>query len=220
MLPAYDRQMICYPIESLVKAGIQDIMIVTGKEHSGQFIDLLGDGSEYGANISYGCQMRPGGIAEALNVAKSFIGDNNVCVMLGDNIFEDDITPFKHEFISSYDIGDTRAHVVCKKVDEPQHYGVLTDSNNSIYIEEKPKNPTSNLAVTGLYFYTVDVFERIKKLTYSERGELEITDLNNSYAQQNKLSYSITTGRWWDCGVSIDHLLDVANEIREMKRGC
>lgn len=217
ILPIYDEQMICYPIRSLVKAGIKDIMIVSGKEHSGQFIELLGDGSEYGAKIVYGCQIKPGGISEAIMVSKEFVGNSNVCVILGDNIFEEDIAKFKHEFISNGEMGENRAHVVCKSVSDAQNYGVLTDIDGKINIVEKPQTPISDLAVTGIYFYTPDVFDRIADLNYSARGELEVTDLNNSYAKDNKLTYSITTGRWWDCGVNIDHLLTVANEVREMK---
>jgi glucose-1-phosphate thymidylyltransferase len=218
LLPIYNKQMICYPIKSLVNANITEIMIVSGKEHSGQFIELLGDGSEYGAKIVYGCQMRAGGIAEALMVAKEFVGDKSVCVILGDNIFQESILSHKLDFISSDSLGESHAHVVCAIVDEPQHYGVLSETDEGIEIVEKPKEPKTRLAVTGLYFYSSDVFDMAKLLKYSARGELEVTDLNNAYAKKHKLTYSITNGIWIDCGVSVDHLLECGNTVKEMKR--
>lgn len=230
LLPIYDRQMICYPIESLVEAGITDIMIVCGKEHCGDFIELLGDGTSYGVNIVYGVQEKAGGICEAMLVAESFVGDDKCCVILGDNIFEDSIKLWRDSFESECNIPypegypfefppPSKCHVVCKEVNEPQHYGVLYDETFGcdLKIVEKPVNPTSNLAVTGCYFYTADCFNLIKRLERSPRGELEVSDLNQRYANSGDLSYSTTNGKWWDTGISIDHLLDVSNEVREMK---
>lgn len=242
-LPIYDRPMIHYPIESLVNAGITDIMLVTNPQFMQQYIDLLGSGDELGCNIVYGCQNKSGGIPQALTVAKSFVDNHDCCVILGDNIFEDDIKPWIDEFskymeLRKYHFLDTphiekyhleKCHVVCKPVpvDEAKHYGVLSDKGyGQMHIVEKPKYLTNGvykkdkaLAVTGLYMFTSDVFDKIQKLKPSERGELEISDLNDMYASNGNLSYSITEGNWFDCGVSIDHLLQVSNEIKDIKNG-
>ena len=217
-LPVYDRPMIYYPIQSLVAVGITDILLVTGGNHMSQFIDLLGDGSDLGCNINYACQMKPGGIAEALSLAEDHVGTDSVCVILGDNIFNEDIQPWKFMFEWHTGVPCRECcHLVCKPVDEPQNYGVLTDDGMDIEIVEKPENPESDLCVTGLYFYSNDVFEKIKKLTPSHRNELEVTDLNNLYGKANRLFYSITKEEWYDCGVDIDHMLEVANKVKELK---
>ena len=237
LLPVYDRPMICYPLASLVKAGITDIMIVSGVEHAGQFIEFLGDGSEYGANIIYGCQTKAGGIAEAIMVAKSFVGKDPMCVILGDNIFGEDIKPWANKFKDSlyvpvpegypFDpLPPQQCHLVCKEVPitEAKNYGVLSDDGagyGNIHIIEKPNYLTNGvytkdtaLAVTGLYFYTADVFHKIKQLKPSERGELEVSTLNDMYAASGDLKYSVTNGVWHDCGVDLDHLLYTGNEMQ------
>lgn len=221
MLPIYDRPMIYYPIQSLVEAGITDIIIVTGGNHASQFVEALGDGSQFGCSLTYAYQTKAGGIADALSLAESFVGDDKVCVILGDNIFKESIKRFKDVFYRSEHgryAGDftSKCHVVCKVVSDPENYGVLTDTGNSIHITEKPKKPLTNLAVTGIYFYTNDVFDKIKTLTPSNRGELEVTDLNNSYESDGCLEYSITDKEWYDCGVDIDHMLEVANNIKDL----
>lgn len=219
-LPVYDRPMIYYPIQSLIEVGITDILLITGGNHMSQFVELLGDGKELGCNISYKCQMNTGGIAEAILLAETFVGDDDCCVILGDNIFADSLQRFINAFyVDCVELDTPRCNIVCRPVAEPQHYGVLFDYGTSIEIIEKPQYPESDLCVTGVYFYTSDVFDKIRTLTYSGRGELEVTDLNNLYARDNKLAYSITKGDWWDVGVSIDHMLEVSNEIKNTKYG-
>ena len=241
-LPVYDRPMIYYPIQSLVKAGITDIMLVTNPEFMQQYIDLLGSGEDLGCNIVYGCQMKAGGISQALLVAESFVGCDDCCVILGDNIFEDDIKPWVDKFNKTayFAVPDDylfdaprqeHCHVVCKPVpvSEASNYGVLSDDGSGygqIHIVEKPNYLTNGnydkdtaLAVTGLYLFTKDVFDRIRELKPSARGELEVSDLTDRYAGAGELSYSITDGKWFDCGINVDELLNVANEIREINQG-
>lgn len=225
ILPVYDRPMIYYPIESLVNSGITEIILVAGGNHIGQFIDLLGDGSEFGCSINYVVQSNPGGIAEAILLTESYIGSDNMVVILGDNIFTEDISPWVDEFIDNYmgKINNTQCHIVCKEVNsnDAVNYGILSDNDN-ITIYEKPDFPLKYpdktfLAVTGLYMYTSDVFSKIKRLSPSKRGELEVSDLNNIYASTGDLTYSVTNKLWIDCGVSIDHMLKVANDIKNLK---
>jgi len=240
-LPIYDQPMIYYPIESLVKARITEIILVAGGNHMSQFIDLLGDGSELGCSISYVAQMQPGGIAEAISLVEPFVDRDKICVILGDNIFIDDITPFVEDFKTHltrsgdhfWDMNTSVCHLVCKEVNgrDAVNYGVLSHGagdeelnkvHGQTYITEKPaftlKKPFAKFkAVTGLYMYTPDVFKKIKMLTPSDRGELEVSELNDMFASCGDLSYSITKGPWFDCGVDIDHMLEVANEIRELK---
>jgi glucose-1-phosphate thymidylyltransferase len=242
VLPVYDRPMIYYPIQSLVQAGITDIILVAGGNHIGQFIDLLGDGSELGCTIDYVVQSKPGGIAEALSLTQPHVGDNPMVVILGDNIFMEDITPFVEEFKKAtfgrfaFD-KNRQCHVVCSEVkgSEAVNYGVLShgqgdeEQNKSYgqtYITEKPKFPLKEpdklfKAVTGLYMYTPDVFKMIGLLEPSDRGELEVSDLNDMYASTGDLTYSITSKLWLDCGVSIDHMLECGalmkiNKLREL----
>ncbi len=241
-LPIYDQPMIYYPIRSLVEAGITDIILVTGGNCMSQFIDLLGDGSELDCNISYVAQMKPGGIAEAISLVEPFV-DKEICVILGDNIFTDDIKPFVDEFKKQVKYNEQcilcnidnhpHCHVVCKLVPghEAVNYGVLSHgegneeqnkAHGQIYITEKPTFPLKEpnrmfKGVTGLYMYTYDVFKKIKMLTPSPRGELEVSELNDMYCSTADLSYSITKGDWYDCGINIAHLLEVANKIKELK---
>lgn len=242
-LPIYDRPMIYYPIQSLVEAGISDIILVAGGNHMSQFIDLLGDGSELNCNISYVAQMKPGGIAEAISLVQPFTNDDEICVILGDNIFMDDISPFVEKFENQVAYNEQciidavdnhpHCHVVCKLVpgSEAIHYGVLTHghgdeeqnkAHGKTYIIEKPTFPAREphrqfKCVTGLYMYTNDVFKKIQMLTPSNRGELEVSELNDMYCSSGDLSYSTTTWPWFDCGVNIDHMLEVANKIKELK---
>lgn len=214
LLPIYDKQMICYPIETLVSAGITDIMIICGRDHCGDFVELLGDGSDYNADIVYGVQKEVTGIADALSVAETFANGNDVCVILGDNIFYDDINIIVERFYNNScgdDHSRSHCHLVCRHDEHPENYGVLDGKQ----IIEKTKNPSSNLIVTGLYFYTPDVFKKIKWLKPSERNELEITDLNNMYAKSSNLSYTVIHDKWFDCGIDKDHLLDIANDIKQ-----
>lgn len=199
LLPVYDRPMIFYPIETLVQAGIRDIMIITGGNHAGDFLPLLGNGSEFGlARLHYTYQQNEGGIAEALSLARDFAHGDSVTVILGDNIIEKNIVPFVEEFKQQKKGGK----ILLKELNHPESYGVPTfDENNRITrIVEKPKQPDSPFAVTGIYMYDDRVFEIIDTLEPSQRGELEITDVNNYYLNEGTLSYNILDGWWADCG--------------------
>ncbi len=192
LLAVYDKPMIFYPLNTLINAGITQIMIVSGKWHAGHILELLGDGSEFGVNLSYTIQEKSGGIAQALGLAKKFSNKQNVAVILGDNIYED-----------TFDFSDFRegSKVYLKAVSDPERFGVANIQNNRlIFIEEKPKIPKSNLAVTGLYLYDNTVFDRISCLRPSNRGELEVSDLNNSYIKDGNIDYKIIEGFWSDAG--------------------
>ena len=198
LLPIYDRPMIYYPIETLVKAGVHDILIVTGGNNAGDFLKLLGNGSDFGLkHLNYTYQKGEGGIAEALGLAEHFADNDKIIIILGDNLLEDDITPFINEF-KSQKVG---AKILLKEVQEPNRFGVPIFENNKITtIEEKPTNPKSNFAVTGIYMYDHTVFDIIRTLKPSERGELEITDVNNAYIKQGSMTYNTLKGWWTDAG--------------------
>ncbi len=200
LLPVYDKPMIYYPINTLIKGGIDDIMIVTGGNNAGDFLRLLGNGSDFGLeHINYTYQEGHGGIAAALNLAEHFVDGEKIVVILGDNIFEDDIKGAVKEFEKQ----ERGAKIFLKKIEEPKRYGVPELKGNKIInIEEKPKNPKSCYAVTGLYMYDDRVFNIIKNLEPSARGELEITDVNNAYVKEETMTYSILNGLWTDAGSS------------------
>lgn len=197
LLPVYDKPMIFYPVELLVRAGIKDVLVVTSGPHAGHFIRVLKNGEELGVeHLEYAFQEKPdGGIADALSVAEDFADNGPVMVVLGDNTTDADI---KGD-IGSYKDG---AKVFLKKVPDPERYGVpeFDKKNRIINIEEKPKMPKSNFAVTGLYVYDNDVFDIIKKLKPSGRGQLEITDVNNTYIKRGKLTWAELKGFWTDAG--------------------
>lgn len=198
LLPVYNRPMIFYPIETLVRAGIRDIMIVTGGNSSGDFLKLLGNGKEFGLkDLYYTYQRGEGGIAEALGLAEHFSDGEKIAVVLGDNILQDDITPFVRKFERQV----SGARVLLKKVNDPERFGVAVFRRGKIVkIEEKPKRPKSPYAVTGVYFYDSFVFDIIKTLKPSRRGELEISDVNNRYLQEGTLAYDMLKGFWTDAG--------------------
>ena len=198
LLPVYDKPMIYYPIEKLVQAGIKDILIVTGGTFAGDFLMLLGNGKEFGLkHINYTYQEGQGGIAEALGLAEHFAEEEKIVVILGDNIIEDDITPYVKRFKSQ----DKGAKIFLKKVDHPQRFGVPRFKNSKIIsIDEKPRNPKSPYAVTGLYMYDNAVFNIVKTLKPSDRGELEITDVNNHYIKEGSLTHEVLKGTWSDAG--------------------
>lgn len=199
LLPVYSKPMIYYPIETLTSAGIKDIMIITGSEHAGDFINLLGDGSEFGANFTYRPQSSAGGIAEALGLCRDFVGYDPMVVILGDNVFDDN-SDIK-ERIEKFEKDHSSACIFLKKVKDPDRFGVATIKNRKIIeIEEKPKVPKSDLVVTGLYLYNDLVWDVIKGLTPSARNELEITDVNNWYIGQNLMDCQIIDGFWSDTG--------------------
>jgi glucose-1-phosphate thymidylyltransferase len=198
LLPVYNKPMIYYPLETLVNAGIREIMIVAGPEYSGHFSKLLGSGNEFGARINYRVQDKPLGIAHAVSLAEDFAERDNIAAILGDNIFEDEF-----KFDDFYD----GAKIFLKEVEDAQRFGVAEIEDGKIIgIEEKPTHPKTNLAVTGLYLYDNAVFDRLLDLKFSSRNELEVTDLNNSYIKESKMKYEIVNGFWTDAG-TFDSLL-------------
>lgn len=214
LLPVYDRPMIYYPIQTLTKAGITDIMIVSGKGHAGQFLELLQSGKEFGAKFSYGVQEEAGGIAQALALCEDFVDNQKVVVMLGDNILEDDITQAVKDFESQ----ESGAKIFLKEVENPMSFGVATiDGEKISTIEEKPAQPKSNLAVVGLYMYDEQVWNAAKTLKPSARGELEITDVNNFYVNKGEMTFEVLKGWWGDGGESFDSLLIAANLAAKKK---
>jgi glucose-1-phosphate thymidylyltransferase len=211
--------MIYYPIETLVGAGIRDILIVTGGKNAGDFLRLLGNGKEFGLNhINYAYQEGEGGIAEALSLAEYFGDQDSICVILGDNIIESPISAY----VKNFQAQGNGARILLKEVDDPQRFGVpVLDGDKILRIDEKPKNPASSYAVTGIYMYDASVFDKIKTLKPSQRGELEITDVNNAYINEGNMRYDILDGWWTDAG-TFESLLHASNLVREdaVRRGC
>ncbi len=203
LLPIYSKPMIYYPIETMVASGIKDIMLVTGGNAAGEFLRIIGSGSEFGLkHIGYTYQPEPRGIADALSLAEEWVCGEPICVMLGDNVLEN---PIK-EAVDEFQADPVGAKIFLTKVTNPQHYGVVeVDENGYITgIEEKPAMPKTNLIAVGVYMYDSNVWELIAGLTPSKRNELEITDLNNMYLQKGLLKSSMLKGQWMDCGESID----------------
>lgn len=198
LLPVYGKPMIYYPIQTLVDAGIKDILIVTGGNHAGEFLRLLGNGSEFGLkDINYTYQKGEGGIAEALDLAEHFADNDKIVVILGDNLIE---KPIK-QYVSDFSKQPKGAKILLKKVDDPERFGVAEIKGNQIIeIVEKPKRPKSDYAVTGFYMYDKKVFDIIKTLKPSNRGELEITDVNNEYIKRGEMTFAVLDGWWSDCG--------------------
>lgn len=197
LLPVENLPMIYYPIYKLISAGITDILIVTGLEHIGSVISQLGSGKEFNCTFTYKVQDEAGGIAQALYLAKSFIGNDSMVVLLGDNIFEDSL----QQAITSFKQNPIGAKIFLKEVEDPNRFGVAEISESKIIgIEEKPLTPKTNYAVTGIYIYDSQVFDFIEKLKPSDRGEYEITDVNNNYIALNQLSFEILKGWWSDAG--------------------
>lgn len=209
LLPVYDKPMIYYPIETLLKAGIKDILIIIAPDYSGHFLNLLGSGREFGARFTYEIQEEPRGLADAFIIGKNFIGNDSVTMILGDNIFDPDFSPDIQNFTSG-------AMVFAKEVTDPERFGVVEfDQNkNAVSIEEKPQNPKSNFAVVGLYTYDNRVAEYSSSLTPSARNEIEITDLNNIYLKKGELKVNIFDGLWEDAG-TFESLLRVSNIMAE-----
>lgn len=213
LLPVYDKPMIYYPLRTLVNAGLEDIMIVTGGNHAGDFLRLLGNGKEFGLkDISYTYQEGEGGIADALRLAENFIEKDKMVVMLGDNIIRDDISGAVKDFEKQ----EKGAKIFLKEVSNPEKFGVAEiEGGRVVNIEEKPQKPKSNYAVIGLYMYDSEVFEIIKTLKPSGRGELEITDVNNEYIKKGSMTYSIIEGWWGDAGTSFEALFRAGSLVRE-----
>ena len=212
LLPVYNKPMIYYSIQLMVDSGINDILIICGGNSLGQFLPLLGNGEEFGLKgIHYRVQSEPKGIADALGLAEDWADNNPICVMLSDNIFQDNI---KKE-VESFQSG---AKIFLTQVEHPEHYGVaIVEDDKVLSIVEKPKNPESNWAVTGLYLYDATVWDFIKKLEPSARGELEITDVNNYYLQSDMLSACKLQGWWADCGENIDGYLEACNKAKDFQ---
>jgi glucose-1-phosphate thymidylyltransferase len=214
LLPIYDRPMIYYPIQTLVDAGIQDIMIVTGGRNSGDFLRLLANGKQFGLkHINYTYQEGEGGIADALALAEHFADGQKICVVLGDNIIERNIWEAAERF-RQQPLG---AHILLKEVQDAERFGVAEVVGGKIVgIEEKPHQPKSNYAVTGIYMYDSSVFDKIKTLVPSKRGELEITDVNNAYIREGTMAFSFLDGWWTDAG-TFESLLRAANLVAQSR---
>lgn len=215
LLPIYDRPMIYYPIQTLVDAGIQDILIVTGGRNSGDFLRLLANGKEFGLkHINYTYQEGEGGIADALALAEHFADGDKICVVLGDNIIEGNIREAADRF-RQQPVG---AHILLKEVSDAERFGVAELSGGRVIsIEEKPSRPKSNYAVTGIYMYDASVFDKIKTLVPSGRGELEITDVNNAYIREGSMTSSVLHGWWTDAG-TFESLLRATNLVAQTRK--
>jgi len=208
LLPIGKEPMIYHSIKQLVSADITSILVVTSKEHMGDVVNLLGSGEEFSCDLTYKVQEKAGGIAHALALAEDFANGESIAVILGDNIFEYSIKPYKDNFLRQKD----GARVLLKEVGDPERYGIAAlDEYHVLSIEEKPNDPKTNFAVVGMYFYDTKVFSIIKNLKPSERGELEITSVNNAYIKLNELKYDVVKGRWTDAGTF--ESITEANEI-------
>ncbi len=212
LLPIFSKPMIYYPLETLLEAGIHDILIVTGGSNAGDFLRLLGDGAEFGnCHLNYTYQQGEGGIAQALNLAAHFVGKDKAVVMLGDNIIEKSIAPYVEKFQKQ----SAGARVLLKEVEDPERFGVAEIRGEQIVsIEEKPIYPKSSYIVIGIYLYDSNVFDVVKTLKPSARGELEITDVNNFYVSKGLMEYDLLDGWWSDAG-TFDSLLRANNLVAE-----
>ena len=214
LLPVYDRPMIYYPLETLINAGIKEILIISDPMNIDNFKKLLGDGKDFDISIVYKVQEKPEGLAQAFIIGKDFIGDDDVTMILGDNIFIGQDEALK-EAVTSFKTG---GKIFVKQVPDPQRFGIAEfDANNQVIsIEEKPSLPKSNFAVTGLYVFDSSVIEKAKNIKPSARGELEITDVNNLYLADNQLDVVKYGGFWLDTG-TFDTLLEAANKVAELR---
>ncbi len=214
LLPIYNKPMIYYPLETLLAAGIKEVLLIIAPDHAGDFVKLLGSGRQFGCKFSYEVQEKPDGLAQAFIIGENFIGDDNVTLILGDNLFEDDFSTA----ITGFEKG---ARVFAKKVADPQRFGVVAfdENNKATSIVEKPTEPASDFAVTGLYIYDNTVVQKAKSLAPSARGELEITDLNNVYLQEGSLDVAFVDGKWLDTGTfeSLYEAITFARE-KELKK--
>ena len=211
LLPIYDRPMVFYPVQTLVNAGITDILLVTGGQNAGEFLRLLGNGKDFGLkHINYTYQEGEGGIADALRLANHFADEQPICVVLGDNIIETNVCAARAKFERDGCVG---SHIILKEVPDPQRFGVpVFEGDRIVRIEEKPKEPKSSYAVIGIYMYDGRVFDHIQTLRPSARGEFEITDVNNLYLRAGQLSYSVLEGWWTDAG-TFESLLRANNLV-------
>ena len=215
LLPLYDRPMVTYAVEALVDAGIDELMLVTGGTHAGEFFRLLGNGHEYGIDrLAYGYQEQAGGIAEALGLAERFVGGDKACVMLADNIFEQSLRPI----VQNFEQQERGGRIVLSHVEQDEHLrhlGVAAMEGDTVkQIVEKPLTPPSKFAVTGVYFYDAQVWDVLPTLQPSGRGELEITDVNNWYVERGEMQADVVDGFWGDAGESIDAYYQVNDFVR------
>jgi glucose-1-phosphate thymidylyltransferase len=210
LLPVYNKPMIMYPLETLLRAGIKDILIIIAPDHPGDYMKLLGSGREFGAKFSYEIQDKPEGLAQAFIIGEDFIGGDDVCMILGDNIFEDDFSKTIREFKSG-------GHIFAKQVKDPERFGVVKFDQNmkAVKIEEKPKEYLSDYAITGLYIFDREVVAAAKSVKPSPRGELEITELHNWYLNKGNLKVDIVKGEWIDAGTF--ESLHLAGELMRRK---
>jgi glucose-1-phosphate thymidylyltransferase len=219
LLPLYDRPMVTYAVEALVAAGMNEVMLVTGGTHAGEFFRLLGNGQEYGVKqLSYAYQDKPGGIADALALAERFVGGERCCVLLADNVFEQPLAPIVERFAAQ----ERGARIVLSEVEDVEHLrhlGVAAlDGDRIVRIVEKPAEPASRYAVTGAYFYDAQVWEVLPTLEPSARGELEVTDLNNWYVERGQMEADVLGGFWGDAGESIDAYYAVNEFVQSRQR--
>lgn len=211
LITVYNKPMIMYPLELLIKAGIKDIMLILGREHADHFLSFLGSGADFGIKLTFRVQDKAGGIAHALLLAEEFVNKENMIVVLCDNIFEQDFG----KYVSNFKSG---ARIFLKKVPDPERFGVATVENGQVVkIVEKPKKPETKLAVTGLYQYDTEVFDYIRSLKPSARGELEISDVNNVYIQKNQMQAEVIKGFWSDAG-TFDSLAKTIRWVTKKKR--
>ncbi len=210
LLPVYDRPMVYYPLQTLADAGIREIMVVTGGNNAGDFLTLLGNGKEFGLKeLAYAYQEGAGGIAQALSLAEDFADGEPICVILGDNLIQGSIAKARRDF----DQQGEGAKILLKQVPDPERFGVPTLKGKQVVgIEEKPKRPKSNYAVIGIYFYDAAVFDIVKTLKPSKRGELEITDVNNAYIRMGTMTAEVLKGWWTDAG-TIESLHRASNLV-------
>ncbi|HZQ55938.1 MAG TPA: sugar phosphate nucleotidyltransferase [Bryobacteraceae bacterium] len=215
LLPVFDKPMIYYPIQTLVDAGIRDLLVVTGGRNSGDFLRLLANGKEFGLkHINYAYQEGEGGIAEALALAEHFAGGDKICVILGDNIIEGSIA----KAVQDFERQERGAKILLKEVDDAERFGVAEIRGNRVVgIEEKPRKPKSHYAVTGIYMYDQTVFDKTRTLKPSARGELEITDVNNAYIREGALTFNYLEGWWTDAG-TFESLWRAANLVHDLRK--
>lgn len=215
LLPIYDKPLIFYPLEAMARAGVTEVLVITNPEYAGHFLQLLRTGSEFGLKITYELQEEAGGLAQAVGLAEPFARGSKLLVLLGDNIFTQDLRSSVERFRNE----ERGAVIFAKRVEEPQHYGVVElDGERVIGIEEKPSAPKSSLAQTGIYLYDERVFSLVSGLSPSARGELEITDLNNIYVTEGTMRCETLDGWWIDAGTSHDELLEANRVVAGLRR--
>lgn len=217
LLPVYNQPLLYYPLKTLINAGITEILIVSGKGHAGQILNLLGSGKDMGVRLAYEVQEQPGGIAQVIGMAEDFADGEKIMAILGDNVYEDvELIKKAAEDFAAQPEG---AKIFLKEVSDPERFGVAEiDGEKIIGIEEKPKEPKSNWAVTGLYMFDHTVFDIVRNLKPSARGELEVTDVNNAYIERGTMGYQKLEGDWIDAG-TFDSLLKASNLAKEKLQG-